>query len=320
MLLTSVIAEYHLSRESNGYAENTRRNDEKVLRFLVQSIGNPIELTELSPVHMDRYFAWRRTTCGEGSLNVDLSALKAFSKWCQDRGYLAHDPMVGRRWSKVTPKSKLFIPSTDFDRVLDCADHPIERVVVAVGLEIFTRASETRELRLKDVELDAGFITVTVQKTHDRDRMPISDRLGTELERWYSRYAALCGPLEPEYRLCPRKLALPYGRAATALRAIRPAEPISQLHTVVQDVLIAAGYPAQPGSREGEHTLRRSGALRLYRELSAQGHDNAIRIVSTALHHASLTMTEKYLDLRLDRVLRDRVMQGRRYRPLRAAV
>jgi integrase len=318
MLLTDVITEYHLSRASNGYAANTRRNDEKILRFLVESIAEPIGVAELLPVHVDRYFLSRAERCSPSSLNVDLSTLKAFVKWCQGRGYLTRDPLTGRRWQKSIKPMKLFIRGEEFPRLLDAAVHPLERIVVATGLEIFTRASETRALRVGDVDLNTGRIVVTVLKTKERDAMAISDVLGTELERWLSRYAAVCGPLEPEWFLCPRKVqAEPYGRAGHRTRLI-PTAFLSQVHTVVQDALCAAGYPAEEGSREGEHTLRRSGALRMYRELSARGHDNAIRLVSTALHHSSITMTEEYLDLRLDRVLRDQVMAGTRYRRLRA--
>ncbi len=315
----AVSAEYINCRRSEGYACNTIKNDAKVLGILCAVVGADLQMDALTARHMDTYFAHRSATCAPSTLNTDLGCLKAWIKWCRGRDYLRHDPLVGRRWRKVQPRTKVFVPADDFPRVLDCSQHPIERVVMSLGLNLFLRASELTPLRLSDVDMRHGRIRVTVVKTKDLDHMPISDQLGVELDRWLGRYGALCGPLQPEWHLCPRKVQASAWDAISAPgeanRVIIPTAPIGRLVDVVQGVLVRAGYPCAAGTREGEHTLRRSGALRLYRELSERGHDAAIRVVSTMLHHSTIAQTEDYLDMRLDRVQRDKLIRGTRFAP-----
>jgi integrase len=312
-LLREVITEYLAAREASGFAGNTLRNDVRVLGALLDATGE-IDSRELSAQAFDRFVAVRARTCARSTLNTDLSTTKAFIKWSRARQYMDVDPLADRRWHKIMPRQGVLIPRGDFARVLDCADHPLERMVVATGFYLMTRASETQKIMVGDVDLAAGFVRVTISKTTDRDSMPICEELDHELRRWMTFYTEEMGGLAPGYYLHPRKLATNnrWGGPEGSSRVLVPTAPLSRLADVIQAVLGRAGYPAEPGSREGGHTLRRSAARAMYEELSDRGHDGAIRTVSTWLHHESVTMTERYLDLRVDRVQRDKIFRGQR--------
>jgi hypothetical protein len=62
--------------------------------------------------------------------------------------------------------------------------------------------------------------------------------------------------------------------------------------------------------------------------VSSAGHDSALRMTSSLLHHSGTAVTERYLGLQHERLSRDEVLRGRKFltaitsevRPLRAAV
>lgn len=314
MILTESITAYLEAREVAGFAPNTLRNDRKVLGLLASACPAGARTSGLTADDMDRHFSARqRSGCGPNTLNTDLAVIRAYLRWLRGRGLApVLDPVADRRWNKILNPLKLFVPVDDFDRLLDHADHPVSRMVVSTGLFLFLRASEVAPIVLRDVDLDQGFITVTVQKTSEQDRMPISAEYGAEIDRFMRWYSRTCGPLSPDMHLHPRKYAL-NGPMAVESHKIDPLRPIGRIAAVVNQALSSAGYPTGGGAREGAHTLRRSGAYALYQELSVnRGHDAAIRIVSTMLHHADISMTEKYLDLRLDRVTRNKLIRGKR--------
>ena len=74
------------------------------------------------------------------------------------------------------------------------------------------------------------------------------------------------------------------------------------------------GYATRDASgkstREGSHTLRRSGARAYYDHWVAEGRADAIRIVQTLLHHKKVEQTQEYIGLELDRANRDELMRG----------
>lgn len=83
--------------------------------------------------------------------------------------------------------------------------------------------------------------------------------------------------------------------------------PFGNPHITVQRVLKRAGYPH---FKEGQHTLRRSGARAYFDALVEQGYDGALRRVQSMLGHAHANMTERYLGIDLDRKKRNDDLRG----------
>ena len=73
------------------------------------------------------------------------------------------------------------------------------------------------------------------------------------------------------------------------------------------------------GDRFGLHVLRRSSARARFDEMVNLGYDGALRRVSAWLHHSSVTITEIYLGLELDRAQRDEETKGKVMFPSLAA-
>jgi len=178
------------------------------------------------------------------------------------------------------------------------------------------RASEIRLLRIKDVNLATDEISVRVPKTKDSDVMPISAEMGEELRRWLTHYTDQAGPLDLDWFLVPGQALTEWERGEhgqivrPTSRQLVPSAQVRKPHEIVKQALKRLGWADV--SREGVHTLRRSGARALYDELAASdGHSNALETVSAMLHHSVMATTQIYLGLTESRRKRDRLIAGK---------
>lgn len=332
ILLSDLVDEFESSMQANAYAKNTIRNNVRAARALLLHVGN-VQARSVTPRHIDSYFAQRKTQgIGAGTLNVELVALRALFRHATQRRYVPNgsDPTAHRRPFREVKRDRLRIPANQFDRLLDATTHPRDRMIVALGLYLFLRQSEVVDLHIADVDLNHGELTVRIHKTKQLDHMPISQELEDELRRWLTFYAENVGrPLRPDDFLVPAKTPPlfkpgldPRVNAAEAKAAaqLNPTRPVQRPEHAVQRALAAFGEPLRDeGGKslsEGVHTLRRSGARALFDRLIADGYDGAMRTVQAMLHHTSVTVTEGYLGIHLDKKRRDDVVRGRRMFPV----
>lgn len=318
--LSDAIDAYLAHRQSRGLSAGSIRSQRGTLQLFLADVGN-IETRRIKPQHLDTFWA-NRTTWGPGTRNRAAHTLNIFFSWCRIRGHLPRDfdPMEGTRKERVPPRSRVIIPQSEFEPFLDKIDDPRKRIVVALGLYLFLRVSDAQALRWQDVNFDEATIEVYRPKTKQLDTLPICDELMHELKRWKLAYAAKVGEqIQPGWFLVPGMPARGGQRGAKGQKGFteiieRPYLPTvkANLGYAVRTVLQAAGYYQQ---QEGGHTLRRSGAIALYNQLTSLGHDRAIRICQAMLGHSSVQTTEIYLRLDLDRKVRNDLLAGKRMFP-----
>lgn len=323
--LSEAIDEYLTYRKGAGYAVNTLHIDQGNLSVFMREVGN-LQMRHLDVRHGEQYQTY---LTGKGykpnTVNSHLGSLRSFCTWARARRYLAagSDPTAHLRTMKRDVTPRLRIASRDFERLLDAAPHPHERIVVALGLYLFLRQSEIVSLTVGDVDLTAGEITVTVHKSKVVDVMPICEELDRELRRWLTWYANdLDGPLERTYFLVPRRrmpLFTNDGSGRGGGRVVWrdkgncvPTMRLPHCHHLVQRTLRAFGLDI--GKGEGNHTLRRSGARAYFDDEVAKGdvRDGVLREVQALLHHKNSATTEIYLGLEADRERRNARLKGRR--------
>lgn len=318
--LSDVIGQFLADRRARGLSRRTIVNEKQVLQLLLADVGN-INTRRLRPQHMDLFWA-NRTTWSAGTMNRARHSLMGFFDWCHDRGHLSRDcnPMAGTRKIRVAPRDRIIIPQSEFENLLESVREPRGRICVALGLYLFLRISEIQHLRWQDVDMEGGTIQVFRPKTKTLDTLPLCDELLHELRRWKLAYAAKVGETPtPSWYLVP---GLPPHGGLTGRKGTqglievvpRPYQPMleSNLNYTMKTVLKDSGY-YRP--QEGGHTLRRSGAIALYNQLTSVGHDRAIRICQAMLGHASVQTTEGYLRLDLDRKVRNDLLAGKRMFP-----
>lgn len=322
--LDDVIAEYVRARTAQGMAANTVRNERRTLDKLLLMLG-PVQVRNISEVHLDNLLSQMQ---GQGlrssSMNTHLQSLRNFFTFAVRRGYMRANPVEHRRLYRAVPRQRLRVPASKFPALLEAAQHPRDRALVAIGLYLWLRDSEATDLRVGDVNLSDGEVAVRIYKTSQLDIMPISLELDVELRRWLTFYAEnIDGPLRPDYYLLPAKNR-PTGRhpqkgwivRGAGGEELRPRSKMTRTSDLIKGVLERCGYRTYDDNgkptMEGMHTLRRSGARARFDYLIESGYDGAIREVQAGLHHSSVQTTEKYLGIDLDVQRRFQNVKGQR--------
>ena len=317
----------------NKRQPNTIRRKRTAYNALEAIIGRPIQVRHVTTEHLDLTYEVLGKTNGPDSLNVHRSTFRTFFAWCRDRDLIpaTHNPANHDAWEALPPR-KFMLGVDEFDDLLEAAQTPRDRAVLAIGLFLFLRSSEIRTLRIGDVDLEAGTIDVTVWKTKQRDTMPLSEELHEELTEWLEFYAEKVGDLKPSYYLVPGRhfqmsRYCPSAKGLVPLdegiERLRPTLRLGKPERVISRTLRALGYPAIDEAtgevnRQGVHILRRSGARALFDALREEGYSGALQRVRAMLHHASVTMTEKYLDLDIEVDQRNEKFRGKEMFPGRA--
>ena len=318
--LSDAIDEFLLYRR-NTYSKATALASGQTLGKFLALTGN-IPMRNLSVQHAERFQA-KLLAKGQkpNTVNSRMNQLRAFSKWAVTHRYIPTSFVGTVRALPVQEKSRMRVHVNDFPRLLDAADRPDRRVLIALGLYLFLRGGEINTLRVGDVDLDNNTIDVMVHKTRGFHEMPVSGELHAELVRWFAEYEKDIGrPLRATDYLIPahvpvgpREVPRETGRYNPEKRQLLP-------YQHVQRTLEKAGYPVRDLDGkllgEGVHTLRRSGARALFDALvegrvgGPAARDDALRLVMTMLHHSSIQITEHYLGLEADRIKLDKAIRG----------
>jgi integrase len=337
--LSEAIEEFMAYRKSAGFAANTLLINQRGLSKFLSLVGN-VQVRHLEARHGEQFqAALMANGYKPNTVNSYLTSLAAFVKWLRSRRYLGarSDVMANVRMVRGMVEPRQRIEVDDFEALLDSCETAHERIVCALGLYLFLRASEIAGIRLRDVNLDRGEVTIHVMKTKVVDVMPISYELDRELRRWLTWYAQdIEGPLKSDYWLVPSRRRPPMANDGSGpgggymVRRERgnclPMVKGKRMHRYVQRALENFGMDLRgedgKSLMEGCHTLRRSGARALFDDLVERGgYDGVLRHVSAILHHSSTLMTERYLGLDVDVKKRNDLIRGKKmYRTQRDVV
>lgn len=306
--LQEAITVYLARRKTQGYALNTLKTDASALWRLDWFLNSP-DVEEITDQAVLTFMAQVSIGNKASTINLLQSKLSHFFNFCREHNYAppSWNPLRDVRQRRIQNEERKRIPVSEFGNLLNHAANPRDRIVVALGLYLFLRASEIVALRLKHLDMAEKQVNVTIFKTSDFDVMPICSELHTELKRWLSHYQKETGHLDPEMYLTPSLTTMGEFNKTCVLR---PYNKISRPEDVVKRLLRNYGWTSTESKGEGIHLLRRSGARALFDELDAHTVDGALRVVQSHLHHKSSTMTEKYLGISADRAKRDRLLRG----------
>ena len=314
--LTPAIEDYERFRRSQNYSKNTIRNQNGALKAFLRVNGN-IWCHQIDDRHVTRLFEELVKTRSSNSLGPVDSALRGFFDWCRQTRRMPsdRDPMFGRRPPKAVKRERQRVHRSKFGYMLDQAENisPWHRALTAVLLHTLLRDSEAASILLRDVDLDAGYIKVRIEKSSLEDRIPISRPLDRELRKWLTVYTQEVGPLQPHYFLLPARRATPiHGKNRKFEKCVitlRPEKKVAATAKQIQRVLATVGIDISEKG-EGAHTLRRSGARALFDALSEAHHPRPLRVVKDMLHHEQESTSERYIGAEADRLDRDACVRG----------
>lgn len=327
-LLSDAIEDYERFRRSQAIKPTTLSSHRSVLKRFLTVNGN-IYTDKISQTHVVRHLEEAAKTRQPQTLRIDHDALSVFFDWCRHTKRMARDedPLYGMRRPRGVDRERERLHVSEFPALLEAAGERCARDRIAVAILLYTllRDQEVADLRIRDVDLEGGWLRARIHKSNLEDRMPISEELDFELRRWLTAYTAEVGHLHPNYRLVPaRKVGIRFDERnrfqAGGQVTLKPEKSVGKLGLVVTPALDAVGFPVvDPSGRpssEGAHTIRRSGARALFDQLvlmpTEERQADPLRVVQSLLHHKSITTTERYIGLKADRISRDSLLRGRK--------
>lgn len=275
-------------RHERGQAEHTQRTYEALLRkFLAWARGEG--LTAWRQVELKHLIAFlqherQRRLAGvpedsarrlsSESLYLEIAALRAFYRFAETEKHLpvnlAESLSLPRRWKRL-PKA---LSSQEVERLLQpeapetpssLCDQAVLELAYASGL----RLAELRQLRLEQLHLEAGFVTV-IGKGNKERVVPVGRAAVAALQRYLETgRPRLVRPRSPGTVFLTRR-GTPFAAVTLWLRIKRRAQR------------------AQVGRNLTPHMLRHSFATHLLE------HGADLRIIQELLGHANISTTEIY--------------------------
>lgn len=300
-------AQMYFQSRASWTKPSTMANTKSTVNRFVAHCGS-IQVGRVTPEHVESFMALLAGRLAASSLNVAAQRVSSFITFCRGRGWIKTDLTVNVRPKQVQRKEQRRLLAWEMLDLLDCADHPRDRAMMAFAMNTACRSSEIVRVRLKDLDIDRHEVELTVQKTGGSDMMPLTSDLLAELRSWLIEYQRLAGPLQGDWLLFPAKTTVHFGDTEAVLK---PLQPVYAPHSVVTKALSRFGWADTKG--QGFHTIRRSVARIYFDAALARGHDGALRETAALLHHAHVSTTELYLGITAERIKRDSVMKGQAF-------
>lgn len=277
-----------------GFSANTRRAYHRDLTEFLKAVGEmtgtPENTAEIMPAQIDALII-RGYLTGlfkkgnkKSSISRKLSAVRSFFRYVLKREILAADPTE----TVLTPKQEKPIPrylgvdemfrlldSIETDSLFGRRNRAIFETLYSTGI----RVSELAGLNLADVDFDRQTIRVTGKGNRERI-VPV----GRKAVDAIADYRKALGREIPEGKARQRALFLNYRAGRLSARSIR---------RILEKTVRACGLtvPVSP------HGMRHSFATHL---LDA-GAD--LRVVQELLGHQSLSTTQKYTHVTIDKLM-----------------
>jgi hypothetical protein len=222
-----------------------------------------------------------------GTLTLDRNALRGFVEMLYREEWISPtfraEYEISNTARKVAPedirRQKVFrrIPFDEWPRLLDCAFHPRDRLLVTLGLRWTLRASSLVVLRWGDLHRDeidsahpygwAELINAKSRRRVVEFQLPIGPPVAVELDRYLAWFVDRYGEPKSEWPVLAKKphaSTLPAGVPKRLMRAEWPLVPdapmgAEQASATVKRALRAFYGPEIDLRDEAAHLLRRSG-------------------------------------------------------------
>jgi site-specific recombinase XerC len=269
--------------DAESDSPHTRRAYARHLQSAFSAVG-VATLDQLTAMHLAEHRL--RVTAGglaPGSQAQALAALRAFLRWARVHGAhrLSRDVLdVALRMPRANVRRPyIVLGEGEVEGLLVAAQSPRDRALLAVLLGAGVRAAELTALDVRDLyDTDDGlFLHVTGKGRKTRD-VPVASTVRAVLLGYLSSTGRALGDEGPLFRAHDRG-ACERGRPRLSTRA-------------VGDLVATLARRAKlTGKRVTPHTLRHTYAIR-YLKLA----DKNVAALQKLLGHASLAVTQRYLD------------------------
>jgi integrase/recombinase XerC len=232
----------------------------------------------------------------ESTMNTYRTDLRRLGGWLLSCSLVKTDPARHlRNVHSSTPKSKRRPVNADqAHSLVDIADaiHPRDGMTCLLMLTTGLRDSEVMGLRWADLDLTTRSGAAYRPKRRDYHTLHLPKQLCVALEKWQAFIEERHGPIEPTWYVVPALSQGSLPGTPTHMNRDWPMVPTRKQGTAsARAKTWLAGVGEKDLKGRASHTLRRTAANILYQRCGD------IRTVQTFLGHASVAMTEMYLDI-----------------------
>lgn len=253
---------------------------------------------------------WADLRVSDATRPTRLHQLRSFLGWAIKKGWLVEDPTLLIRAELPAREEQRRLTAQGLLDLIEAADFPQHRIVLALCANLALRQSEIKTLLLRNLDLSGGSLLVHVHKTRKTapDRMPVSSDLATELDRWLPHYRHDCPGLTPTSHLVPSMHYSPISGRVT----YRPDRSVAEPEDIVKRALGRMGWTEDEVRGEGIHLIRRSVA-RIYFDAAEaeESYHEALLGTMRLLHHDRPETTLRYIGVDRQTLARDRFLRGR---------
>lgn len=246
---------------------------------------NHTDWTSITARDVVSFLKAERSDLSTASLGVTVTAIRRFFRFLQHNDHEINTsilllPLSVPNWSK---NGKLPVTlSKEYQERIDnhvFPDTPIgfrDRAILLCFTELGLRCSEVANLQLKDILWNTGTIVIRKTKTHAERELPLSNKLGSALEKYVlqARSPQLGSPLfyKSKYRVN---------------------EPASteNIRSVIRRLFSKNEIT---GTHLGTHALRRTVGSQLYNK------GNSLKTVADLLGHTSVSATKAYVRIDIE--------------------
>lgn len=242
-----------------------------------------------------------RKPLGSAALRQVRLRLIWFSDYCAAKGW--HKPGLTAFIDKPVedmPRDFCRLTIADMEKALDSCTRPRDRMLIAMACFSGLRSQTITALKVSDFDLDhenrTGTIRVQIFKSNKVRFIAISPDLYDEVIRWTAAYENECGEIESSWYFIPgnkkNRFSYESGQRESVPGNLVPTTVCGRPHEIAHSILDNLGLDKE---NEGMHTFRRSYARNLYDRLVADGVADPMKVVSDALHHSTVQVTERYI-------------------------
>jgi len=168
-----------LAERYREYAEPTKRSWPKeryTLRLLENEFGS-IPLTDLSAWRIERWKANRRTRVAPGTVNRELTLLKAVLTKAVAWKLLDRSAASDVRYLPENSARLRYLAADEIERLLSAARSDVApwlEPAIIFALHTGLRQGEELNLRWRDVDLTVGLLTVQLAKNNEKRHIPLN--------------------------------------------------------------------------------------------------------------------------------------------------
>ena len=251
---------------------------------------------------------WTGLRLKDNTKATRLHQLRSFLEYCAQRKWMKGDPTALLRAVRPGARVRDRLTADELLDLVETGATPPRRIILALAANTALRASEIRDLRLRDLDLPRQELRVRPGKTRsDEDAMPVTVELDRELRRWLDVYLGEAQVTRDSY-LVPSV----YADNMNGRLVYRHDRQMGVHYAaeVVKDGLAALGWDGTLG--EGVHTVRRSLARLFFDAKEAEGtFDSALLATMELLHHTRSETTLHYIGRSRGQAARDSVLKGK---------